>query len=127
MSLYCTTMKPPIKDTPEEDKLPNKGHTKCTHSVHNNLQKRTTSLQRTNGWVPMVSTIRRFHCISELPPGILDVTLHCFQGDQVDRWVHVGLVILDFLGVLGVPIFLQIHGGPKIINTSHNYRYYRSQ
>ena len=63
--LNCT-VKPPIKDILKEDKLPNKGHTKCTlvytHSVQNNLQKRTISLQKTNGCVPMVSTIRRFHC-----------------------------------------------------------------
>ncbi len=33
------------------------------HSIQNNLQKRTTSLQRTKCWVPSVSIIRRFYCI----------------------------------------------------------------
>ena len=34
-----TTVKPLIKDTPKEDRPPNKGH--YTHLVQNNLQKRT--------------------------------------------------------------------------------------
>ena len=66
-----TTVKPPIKDTPKENRPPNKGHytnsvqnnlqkrtdlpTKDT--IHNNFQKRTTSLQRTNmggsQWCPL--------------------------------------------------------------------------
>ncbi len=33
-----------------------------THSIQNNLGKRTTSLQRTKGWVLRMSIIRRFHC-----------------------------------------------------------------
>ena len=37
-SLY-STVKPPIKDTPKEDKPLNKGQTKCTNSVQNNLFK----------------------------------------------------------------------------------------
>ena len=36
------------------------------HSVQNNLQKRTTSLQRTEGYVPSVSIIWRFHCKREV-------------------------------------------------------------
>ena len=55
---YMHVVKPPIEDT--------RGHTSHSsiHTLYNvhNLLKRTTSLQRTNGWVPMVSTIRRFHC-----------------------------------------------------------------
>ena len=39
--------KPPIKDTLKEDKPLNKGLN--IHSIQNNLQKRTTSLQRTKG------------------------------------------------------------------------------
>ena len=50
------TVKPPIKDTPKEDRPPNKGRLEMllyTHSVQNNLQKRTTSLQGTQWLVPM--------------------------------------------------------------------------
>ena len=41
-----STVKPLIKDTPKEDKPPNKGHTTMyssiiIHSVQNNLRKRT--------------------------------------------------------------------------------------
>ena len=61
-------MKPPIKDTLKEDKPPNKGHTKSTlvHTLYKITSERgqLTSLQRTNEWVPMVSAIRRFHCMT---------------------------------------------------------------
>ena len=76
-------MKPPIKDTLKEDKPPNKGHTKCTLVLQSNLRKRTTSLQRTNGWVPMVSTIQRFHCSSNSLLAVHGIGRYSSVSDQL--------------------------------------------
>ena len=52
MITVLPTVKPPIKDTPKEDNLPTKDNLKVPFSIQNSFRKRTTSLQRTKGWVP---------------------------------------------------------------------------
>ena len=60
------TVKPLIKDTPKEDKPPNKGQAKSTHVYtlyrKSPLKEDNLSLQRTKWLVPKVFFIKRFHC-----------------------------------------------------------------
>ena len=57
----CGTVKPLIKDTPKEDKPPNKGQAEST-LVYTLYSERTTSLQRTKRLVPKGVLIKRVHC-----------------------------------------------------------------
>ena len=65
-----STVELPIKDTPKEDRPPNKGQAESillyTHSILNHLRKRTTSLQRTKQLVPKVSLLRDSTVIYEV-------------------------------------------------------------
>ena len=64
------TVKPPIKDTPKEDKPPNKGHTKIIK-----LSVQIASKDKMLG----PNSIRRFRCSYRLEPLLV---LHVHEGDS---------------------------------------------
>ena len=78
-------LEPPIKDALRTN-LSTKDNLKVplyTHSIQNNLQKRTTSPLRTKGWVPSVSIIQKFTVIYTT----VNVSYKWASGESRMQWI----------------------------------------